>query len=50
MGEGVEEVAQLEWLRENGCSQAQGYLLSKPLFEAEFKDFIGVWTPEHLAA
>lgn len=50
VGEGVEEVAQLEWLRENGCSQAQGYLLSKPLFEAEFKDFIGVWTPEHLAA
>jgi len=29
--EGVETVAQLEWLRANGCDQAQGYLLARPM-------------------
>ena len=29
--EGIERAGQLEWLRERGCDEAQGFLLSKPL-------------------
>ena len=29
--EGVETSAELDWLRDNGCSQVQGYLISAPL-------------------
>jgi diguanylate cyclase len=29
--EGVERTSQLEWLRQRGCHEAQGYLLSPPL-------------------
>lgn len=29
--EGVETQDQLEWLRSNGCDQAQGYLLARPM-------------------
>jgi diguanylate cyclase (GGDEF)-like protein/PAS domain S-box-containing protein len=31
IAEGVETGAQLAWLRERGCDQAQGFLLSRPL-------------------
>ena len=31
VAEGVEEVAQLEFLRENGCDEIQGYLISRPV-------------------
>lgn len=30
IAEGVEKPAELEWLRANGCDQAQGYLLGRP--------------------
>ncbi|RMH83418.1 EAL domain-containing protein [Pseudomonas sp. AOB-7] len=36
VAEGIERAAQLELLREHGCSLGQGYLLSRPLAEAEF--------------
>ena len=29
--EGVETEAELDWLRDNGCGQVQGYLISRPL-------------------
>ena len=29
--EGVEEPSQLEFLRENGCDEIQGFLISKPV-------------------
>ncbi len=30
IAEGVEQQAELDWLRENGCGQAQGFLLGRP--------------------
>lgn len=50
VGEGVEDVNQLDWLRQNGCWEAQGYLISKPLYETEFKAFIAAWNPKTVAA
>ena len=37
VGEGVEDVAQLEFLRAEGCDQIQGFLMSEPLPAAEFE-------------
>jgi PAS domain S-box-containing protein len=37
VGEGVEEVEQLEFLRAEGCDQIQGFLMSKPVPPAEFE-------------
>ncbi|EGV30312.1 diguanylate cyclase/phosphodiesterase with PAS/PAC sensor(s) [Thiorhodococcus drewsii AZ1] len=31
VAEGVEQVEQLDWLREAGCDRAQGYLLGRPM-------------------
>jgi len=36
VAEGVEEQAQLDWLREAGCDIAQGFLLGKPVPPEEF--------------
>ncbi len=36
VAEGVETVAQLEYLRQKGCEAVQGYLLGKPMPEKEF--------------
>ena len=36
VAEGVEEVEQLEWLRERGCHQYQGYYFSPPVTIEEF--------------
>ncbi len=40
IGEGVEEAAQLEWLRDHGCHQAQGNFVGRPMPEGEFKAFV----------
>ena len=29
--EGIERTTQLEWLRQRGCDEGQGYLLARPL-------------------
>jgi EAL domain-containing protein (putative c-di-GMP-specific phosphodiesterase class I) len=39
--EGVETEAQLDWLRSAGCSEAQGYLISRPLQAGNFRAFLG---------
>jgi EAL domain-containing protein (putative c-di-GMP-specific phosphodiesterase class I) len=36
VAEGVEEQAQLDWLREAGCDMAQGFLLGRPVPPEEF--------------
>lgn len=36
VAEGVEENQQLQWLSQHSCQMIQGYLLSRPLPEAEF--------------
>lgn len=40
IAEGIENEEQLDILVDNGCSNAQGYLFSKPLIADEFKKFI----------
>ena len=35
--EGVERAGQLEWLRERGCHEVQGFLLAGPLTPADFE-------------
>ncbi|MBF0178404.1 MAG: EAL domain-containing protein [Magnetococcales bacterium] len=42
VAEGVENVEQLEFLREHGCHQVQGYYLSKPLPGDAFARFVGL--------
>jgi len=41
LAEGVESTAQLEWLRQAGCDQYQGYLAAQPLPPEEFIRFAG---------
>ena len=38
--EGVEDVDQLNWLKENKCNEIQGYYFSKPLPADEFEAFV----------
>jgi predicted signal transduction protein with EAL and GGDEF domain len=39
--EGVETQAQLDWLRSAGCTEAQGYLISRPLSATNLRSFVG---------
>jgi sensor c-di-GMP phosphodiesterase-like protein len=40
VGEGVETIEQLDFLRDNGVKLVQGYYYSKPLPEPEFRQFL----------
>ena len=40
IAEGVETKEQLDFLRENGCDEVQGYYFSKPLSVDDFENYI----------
>lgn len=40
LAEGVENIEQLKFLKENGCHSIQGYYFSKPLNESDFEKFM----------
>jgi len=43
VGEGVENQAQLEFLRSHGCDWVQGYYFSKPLVSKDFEELVTNW-------
>lgn len=43
IAEGVETQEQLEYLREQGCNEIQGYYYSQPLLPNEFEIFVKQW-------
>lgn len=43
VSEGVENIEQVEYLKEIGCDLIQGFVFSKPLPAEEFKSFIKNW-------
>lgn len=49
IGEGVEQLAQLRFLAEQGCDAAQGFPLSHPLPAAEFRTRF-LWSAQRTAA
>lgn len=40
IAEGVETVSQLNFLKDQGCDEIQGYLFSKPLIPSDFEAFV----------
>lgn len=46
IAEGVETQGGLDWLAENGCEQAQGFLISKPMPAEQFS----AWVKDYAAA
>ncbi len=45
IAEGVETAEQLDFLREQGCDEIQGYYYSKPLHAEQFATFARDWLP-----
>jgi diguanylate cyclase (GGDEF)-like protein/PAS domain S-box-containing protein len=50
IAEGVETEKQKEILRDLGCCEVQGYLISKPLPPIEFERFVATWNTQHADA
>ena len=40
VAEGVEDAAQLRFLRDQGCEEVQGYFFSRPLTAGQFADWV----------
>jgi diguanylate cyclase (GGDEF)-like protein/PAS domain S-box-containing protein len=47
IAEGVETEKQMKILKDMGCHEIQGYLISKPLPPAEFEQFVVSWNTRH---
>jgi diguanylate cyclase (GGDEF)-like protein len=47
IAEGVETVTQFEFLKQHGCEEAQGYLISRPLEERELRSWWMMQEEEH---
>lgn len=47
--EGVEETAQLQFLQDEGCDEAQGYLISPPLEPPDLVAFAAKWNEKETA-
>ena len=47
IAEGVETVAQFEFLRDHGCEEAQGYLISRPMEAPELRSWWMMQDEEH---
>ncbi|MEM7766054.1 MAG: bifunctional diguanylate cyclase/phosphodiesterase [Pseudomonadota bacterium] len=45
VAEGVETAEQMAFLRDRGCTFAQGFFYSGPLPEARFREFLQSWSP-----
>jgi len=43
VAEGIEEVDQLNWLRQAGCDAAQGYLIAKPMEASAWDSWRSAW-------
>ncbi len=50
IAEGVENAAQLAWLRENGCALAQGYFIARPMSASDFERWLRAAPHMHLSA
>jgi EAL domain-containing protein (putative c-di-GMP-specific phosphodiesterase class I) len=50
LAEGVETVAQHEFLAEEGCNEVQGYLTGKPLAITEYAEVTGLKAHAHAKA
>ncbi len=48
--EGVETHEQFEWLKTEGCTEAQGYLISRPMPGADIESFLSLGQERWLAA
>jgi EAL domain-containing protein (putative c-di-GMP-specific phosphodiesterase class I) len=44
VAEGVETAAQLDFLRDHGCDEVQGYFFSKPVPPEEFERLLVGWS------
>ncbi|MDO4772799.1 MAG: EAL domain-containing protein [Bacillota bacterium] len=49
IAEGVEVKSQLDYLRERGCEEIQGYYYAKPMFPDELRNFLKSFHPEESA-
>ncbi|OYW81630.1 MAG: hypothetical protein B7Z26_04825, partial [Asticcacaulis sp. 32-58-5] len=43
LAEGVESESQLEILRSNGCDEAQGYLIGRPMPQVSIASYLSLW-------
>lgn len=49
IAEGVEDETQLNYLRQHGCEETQGYYYAKPMFPEELRNFLKSFHPEERA-